>query len=230
DKSALCCGVHSPFHRPSAKKLIQAGESPTVYHSNCSGKHAGMLAICLQQEYPLAGYYKPEHAVQKLILNNISNFTEISAQNVHIGIDGCGVPVFGLPLYNMALAYAKFTAPDRDKSVDRVVQAMVNKPFMVAGSGRICTDLMRVSKGTILAKTGAEGVYCAGLVDQGIGIALKVEDGAQRALAPVIVEALLQLGWLSSVQGEELANHHLIPLKNFHNVVIGNIRPAFQLN
>lgn len=228
-EEALSCGVHSPFHKKSAKKLTMEGKSPTVVHSNCSGKHAGMLAISLHLKYPVDGYFHPEHPVQQLVLNNIAKFTGISEQDVKVGIDGCGVPVFGLPLYNMALAYARFTVPEREKSVDRVMRAMVDYPFMVAGSDRICTDLMKVAKGSIVAKTGAEGVYCAALVDQGIGIALKIEDGSQRALAPVVVEALIQLGWLSAAQGKELANHHLIPLRNYHNEVIGSIRPAFQL-
>lgn len=229
-EETLYCGVHSPFHKKTARKLTEEGKQPTAVHCNCSGKHAGMLAISIHLDCPLSGYHRPEHPVQKLILKSIAHYTGISEQEVKVGIDGCGVPVFGLPLFNMALAYARIAAPDRDRAADRVLRAMVDNPFMVAGSDRICTDLMKVSKGAIVAKTGAEGVYCAALVDRGIGIALKIEDGAQRALAPVMVEALIQLGWLSVEQGEELANHHLVSLRNFHKEVIGSIRPAFRLN
>ena len=229
-EEALYCGVHSPFDKKTARKLTEEGKLPTAVHSNCSGKHAGMLAIGIHLDYPLSGYHRPEHPVQKLVLKAIARYTGIREQEVKVGIDGCGVPVFGLPLFNMALAYARFAAPDRDRATDRILRAMVDNPFMVAGSDRICTDLMKVAKGTIVAKTGAEGVYCAALVDQGIGIGLKIEDGAQRALAPVIVEALIQLGWLSAEQGEELVNHHSVPLRNFHKEVIGSIRPAFRLN
>ncbi len=199
DEEALACGPHVPMGAAAAKALVVRGEEPTRIHNNCSGKHAGMLALARFHGWPLAGYYRPEHPVQERVLGEIARWTGVSAEEIHTGTDGCGVPTFALPLTALAVAFARLSAATRrgEAGPARVVGAMVQNPEYVAGIDRLCTDLMRVAGGRIVAKVGAEGVYCAGIPGAELGVALKVEDGATRAAEPALLAVLSALHVLS---------------------------------
>ena len=234
DYSLLQCGVHSPIHKETAKALILAGEEPSVLHSNCSGKHSGMLTLVAHLGLDLTTYLDLNHPLQQKILDYIADMTEYPRENIAIGIDGCGVPVHGLPLYNMALAYGRLAQPEglgqeRAKACKRITDAMLTYPEMVSGSQGFCTKLMQVGEGNIVAKGGAAGLYCVGIISKGIGIAVKCEDGSSRGREPVVVEVLRQLGYLAPHQVEALKDFHQPEIINHRGEVCGAVRPVVKL-
>lgn len=226
----LLCGAHAPADAPSARRLAERGEAPRAVHNNCSGKHAGMLALTRHLGADTSTYLQPDHPVCSQIKECIHQLTDLTPTELVLGTDGCGVPVYGLPVAKMAQAYARLSTPgsvpDLQDAARRVVQAMVSHPEMVAGDHRICTNLMQVGGGRLIAKGGAEAVYCVGLVDAGIGIAIKIECGSSRATPPAIVEILRNLGVLNDDQIEALAMHHRPAVKNVAGKIVGEMYAA----
>nr|MBA2671377.1 asparaginase [Gemmatimonadota bacterium] len=161
DGEALACGPHPPFDQSSRRTLAEAGLEPVRVHNNCSGKHAGMLALARVHGWDTEGYHRPEHPVQRRLLSEVARWVEMPEEALALGTDGCGVVCFGLPLRQMAVAYARLAGAARNGDHDPtfVVGAMTSYPEMVAGRGRICTDLMKQTTGRVFAKVGAEGVY-----------------------------------------------------------------------
>lgn len=184
----LLCGPHPPLSERVAQDYQSRGVRLTPVYSNCSGKHAGMLALARHHDWPTEFYTRLEHPVQQRCLAEVSRWTGVPREEIRTGVDGCGVVCFALPLRNMALAYAKLGIGERGA----VVQSMLHHPDLVAGDGRPCTEIMRAHPGRVLAKVGAEGVYCALLVGEGLGVALKVADG--HALASVLAMAAVLEG------------------------------------
>ncbi|MCL5289808.1 MAG: asparaginase [Bacillota bacterium] len=229
----LDCGSSAPMHIPSAKKLIASGKKFESLNNACSGKHSGMIALTLLLEAPLTGYIHREHPVQLEMLNTICECAALSPEQVYVGIDGCGVPVFGLPLRNMAMAYARLSLPQgyfnpaRVEALNTIRNAMTSHPYFVAGTDRLDTVLMEVTKGNIVAKLGAEGVYCIGIVNRGIGLALKIEDGNYRAIDPVVIEVLKQLNYITDAEFECLRHLWRPTLKNHRGDEIGHLEIAF---
>ncbi len=193
-------GLHPPMHAPSASRLAKTGEEPRAIHGNCSGKHAGMLAVCVHAGWDPAGYRDPEGPLQKLILRTVATVCGVEPGDVHLAGDGCGVPVFALPLERMALGFARLAAGgaegfpnDLREALGRVRDAMRAHPYLVAGTGRLDTKLMEGTN--LVAKSGAEAVFAAAsTADSPWGMALKVSDGAGRALAPAALGALARQG------------------------------------
>lgn len=231
----LQCGTHPPLDRATAARLQRSGTAPNVLHSNCSGKHAGMLALAKQLGAPAGSYRQPDHPVQRLILETVCRFTGLEAEEIVIGVDGCGVPCFGLSVERMAVAFARLMRPDGLPDADQraaatVRSAMTAHPHLVGGTGRLDSDLMRVARGRILMKGGASGVLCAG-VEGGTGIAVKLESGPQQPgfAAPIVIEALRALGALGDDEVAELATHASPPVRNVAGAVVGETRIAFEL-
>ncbi len=242
NKSALQCGTHEPFSREAALKLREQGLAPDVLQHNCSGKHAGMLALALYLDAPIEGYMDPCSPVQQLIQREVERASGMRHEDVVIGVDGCSVPVFGVPVTAMALMYARLVAPPAHfpepmrRACDRIVAAMQRHPEMVGGtSERLDTEVMRATRGQVISKVGAEGVYTAGVLPsnkwpRGLGLALKIEDGEDRRARPtVVIEALAQLGVLDDEARASLARYATFPVKNYRREVVGEVRPAFQL-
>lgn len=197
-EEALRCGAHPPMHAESARELAARGEEPRPIHCNCSGKHAGMLVLARLMGAPLEGYLSREHPVQRAIAAAVAAMTGVPEPELIWGVDGCGAPVMGLSVQAMATAFARLASPEAagayaDAAV-HVVQAMQAHPFYVSGTGRICTRLMETLAPAVVAKGGAEGVYCVGLPELKLGVALKVVDGAARATESSITEVLNALG------------------------------------
>lgn len=188
----LACGPHPPLSPAVHRELLRSGQQPTARWSNCSGKHAAMLALARHHGWPLAGYCDPGHPVQQRILRSILEWTGLEAHQVAIGVDGCAAPCFGLPLAAMAAAWARFAASPLP-AAGRLRRAMLAHPFLVAGTGRPCTEIMAAWPGQVIAKIGAEGVYGAALPGAGLGVALKVMDGDMRSSALALVAVLRQL-------------------------------------
>ncbi|HUH12048.1 MAG TPA: asparaginase [Longimicrobiales bacterium] len=228
---ALACGAHEPYHGPSARALRERGEAPTRLHNNCSGKHAGMLALARFHGWPQAGYHRADHPVQQRMLQEVERWSGLPAESIATAVDGCGVLTFGLPLQRLAGAMARFAAAARrpEGGAGTLVRAMADHPEYVGGSERLCTELMRAVGGRLFAKVGAEGVYCAASPGAELGIALKVEDGARRAAEPALVAVLGALGLLSEQEQERLERWGRPALRNTRGEVVGRLRPRVAL-
>lgn len=237
DEGLLACGVHRPLHGPTARALHAAGEKPKPIHNACAGKHAGMLALCAHLGHPVEGYTGPAHPLQRLMLETVARVCRYPAEQIGLGVDGCGVPVFRLPLIALAGGYARLAAPQDSglagedvEGLSRLLAACLGNPEMVAGEGRLCTRVMQAAPGTVLAKTGTEGVYALALPGLSKGVAIQVEDGSMRALGPVVCEALHQLGVLDhDVLDGDLADLHQPELNNHLGQPVARLAPVFSL-
>ncbi|MBL0939789.1 MAG: asparaginase [Gemmatimonadaceae bacterium] len=198
EEGDLACGAHEPLASRGARVLRDASMRPTRLHNNCSGKHAAMLARAAHIGAPTAGYERADHAVQQDCRVAVAEWTGLATDALGVGVDGCGVSVFALPLANMALSYARLVqaAASGDAPSRRVVSAMTAMPFLVGGTERFDTLLMEACGGNVVCKIGAEGVHTFAIVDRGIGFALKVEDGAPRAQYPAVLALLAAYGAL----------------------------------
>jgi L-asparaginase II len=228
----LECGVHWPFYKPAARSLRREGRAPTRTHNNCSGKHAGMLAWARRQGIDPKDYRLADHPVQRRIRREIAAWAGVPSERLPVGVDGCGVLTFAQPLNAMAETYAKLvSAAEREPSgpAGRVTRAMTREPFFVGGTGRLTTRLMEVTGGRLLAKFGAEAVYCVGDRERRWGIAVKVEDGHKRAVGPALIEFLARLGVLNEEELLELEDRHVPPVKNTRGEIVGEIRPRFRV-
>lgn len=229
DAAALECGAHPPTHGPSAERLIASGAHPTPLHNNCSGKHAGMITLARHLGVPVAGYSRADHPVQRLVAETLREITGMAVLPAP-AIDGCSIPTHPLPLARLAGAMAKFAHPQglpeaRAAACTRLRAAMTAHPHLVAGTERLCSEIMSVSS-DVLVKTGAEGVYVAGLPGRGLGLALKVEDGAGRAAQVAMLALLDALGGLDSGAAVALAERMRPPVRNHAGLVVGGIEPA----
>ncbi len=188
-------GAHYPLSRSAANALVRAGEKPGAVHGNCSGKHAGMLALCVYRGYETEGYRDRDHPLQREILSAVGAMCGIEEKEIAVGGDGCGAPAFALPLRSLATGFARLNAGKAPEpfanAASRIREAMREHPFMVAGTGMLDTRLMRGSQ--VVCKSGAEGIFAAGLPD-GMGIVIKVSDGSARAVEPVALSLLERLG------------------------------------
>lgn len=227
----LECGSHLPTHAGAAEALIRAGETPDAAYNNCSGKHAGFLTLAKHLGVPLQSYIKYEHPVQQSILGILEMMCGLDLRGAPRGIDGCGIPQLGIPLGNIALAMARLADPAdqperRQAACARIRRAMAAEPFMVAGSRRFCTKVIAATGGKALVKTGAEGVYCASLPELGLGIALKVDDGATRAAEVLMGRLLQRLEAIDAAAAEDLADLLCQPIRNRAGLLVGQVRPA----
>jgi L-asparaginase II len=195
DESYLACGAHWPVSERAMRDLMQAGRKPQAIHNNCSGKHAGMLAACVKLGLDPCGYQRPDHALQIRIAGIISETCGIVLDPGGIGIDGCSVPTWSLPLAALARGFARLgtgrgLAPARAQAAERLRRACFKFPNLVAGEGRFDTMAMRALAPDLFVKGGAEGVHCAALPRLGLGFALKVDDGAKRGTERALAEVL----------------------------------------
>jgi L-asparaginase II len=220
DESALRCPSVRPWDEAS---FLEAPE-PRPINSDCSGKHAGMLAACTAQDWALETYRDPGHPLQGAILDGVLAASGRDA--VEVGVDGCGVPVHGMPLRSMAAIYGSLARPDRLDDLAapaaRAVAAMSAEPYLVAGRNRVDTAVMERAPGRVVVKAGAEAMMCAAALEPGLGIALKVRDGGQRATGPALIAVLRALDVLDDGDVEALGEHSL-------PVVLGGGRPVGSL-
>lgn len=242
EPEALKCGIHEPYSPEAAGVLRARNEVPNVLHNNCSGKHAGMLAVALHLGAPSENYESAENPVQIAIARTVAEFSDLPVEDLAVGIDGCAAPIFGMSIRAMALAYARlvsppetFDKPTRD-ACKRIVRVMTAYPELIGGtSERLDTEIMRATSGRVVSKVGAEGVYTAGILPcegwpQGLGLALKIEDGDDKRARPtVVVETLRQLGVLRDESLEAVSRYAFFPVQNRRGDVVGEIRAVFEL-
>ena len=230
DETLLRCGAHAPYAADEAARLARSGEEPKRIHNNCSGKHAGMIALAVGMGWDPADYHRADHPVQRRMIDEVVRWTGLPADRLPTAVDGCGVVCFAAPLSVMARSFAAFTAAaDEGDAAERVVSAMTAHPFMVGGTGRTCTDVMEAAGGRAWVKLGAEGVYGGGLPGRGLGFAIKVADGGRRAVEPALVRLLEDLDVLSAGEVERLARHGNPEVRNTRGERVGEIRAAFHL-
>lgn len=230
----LRCGPTYSLKEAVTHEMLRAGAERKAIFNNCSGKHAGMLAIAKRIGFTLTDYDNVNHPLQQHLLNTIADVCEVEVGSMGIGIDGCGVPVVEMPLYNMALSFAKLTHSDifespRKAAADAIVSAMTAHPEMVAGTGGFCTELMKNTSGKLVGKLGADAVYCIGILGKGIGIAVKIEDGNMNVLSCAVMETLKQCNFLDSKELMALESFHIKENVNSLRQKVGEVRPVFTL-
>jgi L-asparaginase II len=231
DADALECGAHWPSHQASSQALARSGAAPSALHNNCSGKHAGFLCVACAAGVDHRGYVKAEHFVQNEVRSALESLTGVGLSVDQCGIDGCSIPTWAVPLDKLAQAFARFgtgrgLGAERAKAAARVRAACAAEPYFVAGTGRFCSEIMRQFGARVLAKTGAEGVFCGALPEVGLGIALKCDDGATRA-AEVAMAAMIAR-FLPMTEDERRAlDRFLRPaLRNWNGIEVGGLRAS----
>ena len=196
DESVLDCGVLRPLNGKAYKKLLVTGEPITAVHNQCSGKHSQIIALAMMLGVPYQGYTQPGHEAEKVIFKHVAMASRMPEDKLEIGIDGCGVPVFYLPIYNMSLAYARLSTPtkgdwgDYEVAATKIRDAMSKYPQIVAGTGRIDTAVPEITNGRIIAKIGSDAVFCMAVKDGDLGITFKVEDGSFATVTPMTIAVL----------------------------------------
>jgi len=225
----LACGAHLPLSENEAHDLLRRGQAPHRCHNNCSGKHAGMLATATHLGEPTAGYTEPSHPVQQRIRAALERLTGTTLGDAEMGIDGCSAPNWAVPLNALAMAFARLVSgtnlADEDRTAARtLIEAIWRRPELVAGKGQLDTKLLHRFTGKLFIKSGAEGVYCGGVPERGIGFAIKIDDGAKRASQVVVSSVVAAL----LADAADLAAPS--PLRNWDGRVVGEIRPSEQLD
>jgi len=226
---ALACGTHPPLDPAAAADLIRAGLTPSPLHNNCSGKHLAMLTTALHRGEPVRGYEHLHHPVQQRILGVLEQMTAQDLSEATVAIDGCSVPTLAVPLAALALAFARFAAPAgrlpdaRVAAVETVWAALAAHPTLIGGRDVFDSRIMAASGGAVLVKRGAEGVSCAAVPRLGLGIALKVEDGAARARDPAMAAVLHHCGALTGLPESLVADWLEQPITNLAGVVVGRL-------
>ncbi len=234
DAGALECGTHWPMHQASSQALARSGAAPSALHNNCSGKHAGFLCVACQSGVDHHGYVGASHPVQRDVKAAIDSLTGISVSEDRCGIDGCSIPTWAVPLSALAHGFARFGTgqglePERAKAAARLRAACAAQPYYVAGTGRFCTEIMRQLGARALVKTGAEGVYCAALPGEGLGIALKCDDGGTRAAEVMMAAAIARFLLLPDADRAALGRFARPTMRNWNGIEVGGLRPTDAL-
>jgi L-asparaginase II len=225
----LVCGPHRPLalelgvpdtDRPAPDDLV----SGSSIASNCSGKHAAMLATARAAGWPVAGYERADHPMQRRCLNEVARWTGIDQDRIGLGVDGCGVVSFRVPLHGLALAFARLGTTDEAAGVT-VREAMMGHPHLIGGVNRLCTEVMERYPGEVLVKVGADGVYGVALPRRGLGVGIKVEDGHARATMVALIAVLDRLG-LEPAPSTRLARFSRFPVLNTRRVEVGELAAA----
>lgn len=227
----LACGAVLPEHTERAHQLLAAGQRGCRVHHNCSGKHTGFLTTALHLDLPFDNYHQAEHPLQQISFDILSELADIDIKQYPMGIDGCGLPAPTMPLRQLAHAMARFANPvelsdSRAQAIYRLHEAITNEPLYIAGHGSVVSELNEVTKGYVLAKTGAEGVITAALPKRGLGVVVKIADGSERARSVALLAILDHLDVLNDEEKQLLHKHITPTIVNSRGVDVGEIRPA----
>lgn len=238
-REQLLCGAHYPYHQPTQDEMRRLSKKPNTLHSNCSGKHTGMLLVCKHMGWSLDNYTDLEHPLQQMILQTMADFSGVRPAEIATGIDGCSVVCFGITVGQMATAFARLAdpsywlernLPQRADAVRRISEAMWLNSFNVAGSERGDTDLMSaVAPGRVFSKVGAEAVWCVGFPVAKLGLAMKIEDGGTRAEPVILAEALRQTHLLSETEIQTFEAKQVKPLRNVRGIIVGEHKATLEL-
>ncbi len=230
----LNCGPQSPTSKKAAEALLLNGEKPGQIHNNCSGKHAGMLALCKLIGAPVQGYLNQDHPVQILILDAVEEIYEYPKNKMVAALDGCSAPIYSIPVLNQAIAYQNINgnrnySTTRNSALALTRKAVSEFPFMVAGSKRYCTDMMTITAPQIIGKTGAEGVFCMSFTEKKWGVCIKIDDGKMQPQYHVAEKLIEESGIFEFDKLEPLKHYSYTPLFNFNKLRTGEMY-SVQLN
>jgi len=233
EAGCLECGAHWPMNEKAARAMAQAGAEPSALNNNCSGKHAGFVCLSCGLDEDPVGYVKAAHPVQQAVRGALEAVTGAAHTSEHMGIDGCSIPSYAVPLKALALGFARLGTgqgfgPERAKAAARIRAAAAAHPFMVAGTDRYDTRLMSLLGARAFTKTGAEGVYCAALPELGYGIALKCDDGAGRAAEVALGALIARFLPMDEATQAAFAPLREIVLKNWNGIEVGRIRASAE--
>ncbi len=241
DADALECGAHWPGLDLATRELAAQGQAPGTLHNNCSGKHAGFacLACALHGRDGLRGflrgYVEPGHEVMREVTSALQAATGADLAQAPVGIDGCSIPTYAIPLERLALAFARVAtgqglSTGHARAAQRLRQAIARAPFMVAGTGRFDTRVMEVLGERVCCKVGAEGVYCAALPERGLGVAIKMDDGNTARAAEVVMAAVIEaLLRLDADEAALLRGLSDVTMRNWRGTVVGTLRASTAL-
>jgi L-asparaginase II len=225
----LLCGTQAPRYFELAGEYTPPPPYSPLAH-NCSGKHAGMLAMCILNGWPRDDYVGYDHPLQAAIRGAVARTAGVAERDLVAGIDGCSAPNYAVPLSRLAQAYARLATADASAPVlSKLASAMTAHPEMVSGQHRSDLALMQAGRGDWVTKIGAEGVQAIGVRSRGIGIAIKVADGSMRGLLPATVAVLDALGLLDGASRAALASWERPGIANFRGVATGHVEPAVEL-
>ena len=227
DVTALSCGAHWPMNQAAAFALAETG-APSALHNNCSGKHAGFLCVACGQGIDHRDYWRPDHPVQKTVRGVLEELADTVLPPECRAIDGCSVPTWAIPLQGLARAFAKFgsgtgLSRERAAAAARLRAACAQKPWHVAGTGRFCTEIMKLLGARAFVKTGAEGMYCGALPEQGLGIAIKCDDGGGRASEAIMAAIIARFLPLEPAERAALAGFIHPVLRNWNGFEVGGL-------
>ncbi len=219
DEVCLECGAHWPSSRDAAYALVREGKPALAVHNNCSGKHAGMLALSRYLKADAKGYVNAGHVVQQRVAEALGRYCEVDVSAAPMGIDGCSVPTWAMPLHNLAKGFAKLSL---DAAGQRIAKAVRGNPFLISGTGGFDTRIMTAIP-RLFIKYGAEAVYCGFIAHAGLGFALKIDDGAKRASEVAIAAALLKLDVWTAEERDALHSFTTEVQKNWRRIEVGKI-------
>jgi len=234
DQTCLECGAHWPSDKTAERALAAAGQKPSALHNNCSGKHSGFICLACGLDEDPKGYIKPDHRVQREIRAAGEEMTGFRVREEWTGTDGCSIPTYAVPLKNLAHGFAKLgtgagLGPERAKAAAQLRRAAAAHPFMVAGTGRLDTVAMEIFGARLFVKTGAEGVYCAALPEQGLGIALKADDGETRASQAMLAGIVHRFLTMSEEERRAFDAKAWSTLTNWNGMTVGSVKPTSLL-
>ncbi|MBC5784088.1 asparaginase [Ramlibacter sp. USB13] len=224
----LQCGCHVPVFAELGAYPPPAPGSYDERHHNCSGKHSGFLAYCVQHGLPLESYLDPAHPLQRAIRAHVAEAVGLDEARLAMGIDGCSAPNYAMPLANLARGFARLAAGERE-SFTALADAMTAHPDLVSGTGRNDLDFMRAGRGDWVTKVGADGVQVVASRSRGEALALKIADGNKLALFTATVEALDQLGWLDEEQRQALRPWRCETIASVKGAPVGERKAVFRL-
>lgn len=229
----LACGPHLPINEAASRAMQRGRKEPTRLHNNCSGKHTGFLTLARHLGAPIGGYVELDHPVQRAVRRAIGELCDLDPETMQWGIDGCAAPNFALPLKNLATGFARIAdpsglAPERAKALGRLMKAVSAQPLYESGTGRADALLIQAATGGTMTKGGAEGFYAAAIPALGLGVALKIDDGAGRGAETAMAAVLSALGVLDA--SSETGRHFLAaPVRNWRGDLCGERRPSATL-
>jgi len=197
----LLCGVAEPLDKSSRDTILIAGKNFSTLHNNCSGKHAGMLAVCVANNWDIKTYTDYSHELQKIIKTSIADFCNYPESEIDFEKDGCGSPVHSMPHYKMGIGYINLF---NDKNYVNIKQAIKQYPVLAGGNSRLDTEIIRATKGKLISKVAAEGLCITlnTLTEQ--ALVVKILDANPKARFNVTIESLNKLNWISQEQHKNL--------------------------
>lgn len=233
DVETLECGAHWSSNQKTLIHQARTLDRPTALHNNCSGKHSGFVCACCHQDIDPKGYVGYDHPLQQQIRETMQDLTGAALGIDNCGTDGCSIPTYAVPLRGLAHGFAKMATgqglgPLRAKASLRLIEACMAEPFYVAGSGRACTELMQIAPGKIFCKTGAEGVFCAAIPEQGIAIAVKCDDGTGRAAEAMIAATLARFFEKHGDVHGALTRMATKSMHNWNGIHVGDVRATLS--